>query len=87
MEISLFDIIKKSRKYRQTFNSSIDNVTDNIPMHFAKIYENLYNSVEDKDDLRIVEENINSHINTVSIRYIDYITKEVLTTTLKKVKP
>ena len=86
-EENLYDKIKKSRICRQTFASSIDNVTENIPMHFAEIYENLYNSVEDKDDLRIVEKYINSHINTVSLRYVNCITKEVLTTASKKVKP
>jgi hypothetical protein len=84
---NIFDEVKKSRRCQQTFAPSIDNITENIPMHFAKIYKNLYNSVEDQDDLRIVEEKIKTNINTMSLQHIDLITKEVLTNASSKLKP
>ena len=73
---NIFDEVKKSRKSQQTFATSIDNVTENIPRHFATVYKNLYNSVDDHDSLKIVEESIKTNI-CMSLGHIDLITKEV----------
>ena len=83
---NIFDEVQKSRKSQQTFATSIDNVTDNIPMHFATVYKNLYNSVDDHDNLKILEESIQTDIG-MSLEHIDLITKKVLTSASMKLKP
>ena len=47
-------------------------------MHFATVYKNLYNSVDDHDNLKILEESIQTDIG-MSLEHIDLITKKVLT--------
>ena len=83
---NIFDEVKKSRKSQQTFATSIGNVTDNIPRHFATVYKNLYNSVDDHDNLKILEESIQTDIG-MSLEHIDLIIKEVLTSASMKLKP
>ena len=84
---NIFDEIRKSRKNRPTFASSIDKVTENIPMHFAKIYENLYNSVEDQENMRLVENCVKADINCTSLKDIDCINGKVFADASRKLKP
>ena len=72
--------VKKSRKSQQTFATSIDNVTDNIPRQFATVY------VDDHDNLKIVDESLQTDIG-MSLEHIDLITKKVLTSASMKLKP
>ena len=84
---NIFDEIRKSRKCRPSFATSIDNVTEDIPLHFAEIYDNLYNSVEDQESMKQVEENVKADIDFNSFSHIDRITKKVLVDASRKLKP
>ena len=66
----IFDEVKKSRKCISSSVTSIDNVTEDIPSHFAKLYENLYNSVDDDEDLRKLEQKISSNTGCPKKNYL-----------------
>ena len=53
-ESDIFDEIRKLRKSDHISVASIDGVKDNVQEHFATIYKNLYNSVEDKEDVKVL---------------------------------
>ena len=59
------------------------NVTNNIQMHFAKVYKNLYNSVDDQYNLRR-RKKISKPIST---DLKGSLTKEALTSTSIKLNP
>ena len=68
------DIFKEIRKMRKC-NSSMDGKSEKIPEHFRTIYETLYNSVDDNEELENikveVEDRINlSHIHDVKLLLI-----------------
>ena len=83
---NIFDEVKKSRKCISSSVTSIDNVTEDIPSHFAKLYENLYNSVDDDEDLRKLEQKISSNINNTSVQCVERVTEQVLAEASKKLK-
>ena len=60
---NIFDEILRQRKCKQTFATSIDGCTENIPSYLASNYRNLYNSVDDKCNLSIMEECITRKIS------------------------
>ena len=87
-EENIFDKIRKSRKYHENLTTSIDGISGNdIPKHFAGIYKDLYNSVDDQEQLRIVEEDVQADINNTALDHIDDITADVLTMSSMKLKP
>ena len=51
----LFDAIKRQRKCKPTFVTTIDGHTEDIPGHLATTYEKLYNSANDEEVLSLVE--------------------------------
>ena len=69
-DLNIFDEIKKLRKCKSDQANSIDGRTVNVENHFADIYENLYTSVNDTNELKIIshqlEENIN-HLNLMDV--------------------
>ena len=57
---NIFDEIRRQRKCKQTFAASIDGCTENIPSYLASNYSNIYNCVDDKCNLSIMEERPNT---------------------------
>ena len=47
----IFTEIRKLRRSSPTVVNAIDGVTEDLPNHFAKIHNTLYNSVNDTDSL------------------------------------
>ena len=83
------DIFKEIRKIRKTppdMSSMIDGVTRNIESHFAKVYEKLYNSVEDAEKLASLLERLNSNINSDSLKVIEKIKPELIRLAISKLK-
>ena len=75
------DLFKEIRKMRRSDNSvanKIDGTSDNIPDHFAKIYSNLFNSVDDKENLVQVKKTIDMGIGSESIKYVEKITPNLV---------
>ena len=58
----IFKEIKIMRNNKQSFPNNLDGKDENIPQYFANKYENFYNSVDDSNDLLIVEESISQRI-------------------------
>ena len=72
----IFAEIKKFRRKCSTFSSRIDDEvgSKNIATHFAGIYSQLYNKVDNGDKLEDISDRINSGINDISkaqLRRID----------------
>ena len=85
------DIFAEIRKFRgksTTFSSRIDDEvgSKNIASHFAGIYSDLYNRVENGAVLDQVSERINSGINTTSKAQLDRIDENLIKSALKKMK-
>ena len=84
---NIFDAIKKKRKCRQTPASSMDGQNENIPEYLASKYKNLYNAVDDKENLTQLEVDLDDDINQQSLSYVDRINPGVLKQCAKKLKP
>ena len=51
---NLFEEIKTMRKTHSRAAKSIDGVSNNIPNHFRNIYNELYNRVNDINDVELI---------------------------------
>ena len=56
----------------------MDGKEDKISDHFANIYENLYNSVNDDDDLNIIKDEVEKKISYSSIDDIEKVTPKIV---------
>ena len=83
----IFGEIKIMRNNKLSFPNNIDGKDENIPQYFANKYENLYNSVDDSNDLLIVEENISQRIKNTDICEVLKITPTLVKEASKKLKP
>ena len=83
----LFREIKIMRNNKQSFPNAIDGKDENIPQYFANKYENLYNSVDESNELLIVEESISQRIKNTDICEVLKITPTLIKEAAKKVKP
>ena len=59
----VFKEIKKIRQHKPTVATSMDKVNENIPNHFKEIYENLYNSVDDRKEMIELNNHVEANIN------------------------
>ena len=50
-----FQQIRNMCKCDEEFADDIDGVTDDIPDHFAAIYRELFSSVNDEDEIKIIK--------------------------------
>ena len=83
----LFREIKIMRNNKQSFPNAIDGEDENMPQYFANKCENLYNSVDDSNDLLIVEESISQRIKNTDICEVLKITPTLIKEASKKLKP
>ena len=85
------DIFKEIRKQRACKNScptSIDGRSKEIPDYLAGRYEQLYNQVDDRENLLALESDLATKIDDNSLRFADMITTEVVkNAVLNKLKP
>ena len=73
------------RKGNQEFAG--DGVTDDIPDHFAAIYRELFSSVSDDDEIKIIKKDIEDRISTCNIQDVEKINSPCVKRALKKLKP
>ena len=85
--IDLHSEIKKMRRSKATTANTIDEKTDNIEEHFAGLYETLYNSVDDYDDLIKVSEILESKIDSASNSEVVKVTPTLISEAVKHIKP
>ena len=72
-EGNLFDEIKKMRKSKPVVANCIDGESKEIPEHFAGIYKDLFNSVNDQDELFKVKTELQEMIGNCSLQDVDKI--------------
>ena len=72
----LFDEIKKMRKTKVVVADKIDGVTKEIPNHFGNIYEELFNSVKDGEEVKLITEEVDRKITVESLSDVNKVTIE-----------
>ena len=75
------DIFHEIRKLRNSSNTTgrvIDGVSENIPTHFADIYNKLYNSVDDQEDFHKLYKKLNNMISSLSLHNVSKVTPSVI---------
>ena len=83
---NIFKEIRKLRKTAPTVSSMIDGVTNNIETHFANVYEKLYNSIDDKENLTTVLQHLNTKIDCESVTKVEQITPILVKEAISKLK-
>ena len=53
-EVDIFHELKKLRKIKDMVPITIDGTKDNITGHFANVYERIYNSLDDEEEMAIL---------------------------------
>ena len=86
---NIVDEIRKLRGKPGIVPSRIDTKvgSQDISNHFAGIYSNLYNNVENGPKLDLIGETINQNIYTDSDYHLDRINEKLICDALKKLKP
>ena len=77
-ESDIFVEIKKLRKPENISVTSIDGVNKNVEDHFANIYKDLFNSVDDKEDLKSIYKTVDEKIDINSVIDVDKVTPAVV---------
>ena len=74
----IFKEIKKLRKSKPNVATSMDGEKEDIPGHFKNIFEDVYNSANDQDDLKKVLIEVEAKISETSLSDVDLVTPEVV---------
>ena len=75
---NIFDEIKKIRQHSHAVATTMDGVKEDIPNHFKGIYENLYNSVDDMEEMIELKEHVEDSINHSQMYEVYKVTPEVV---------
>ena len=82
----IFKEVRKMRKIPPTVSSMIDGVTVNIETHFANVYDKLYNSIDDNENLTTVLRHLNTKIDSKSMIEVEKITPALIKEAINKLK-
>ena len=83
----LFKEIKKMRKSKKPCSDTIDGVSDDIPGHFKSIYEDLYNCVEDADEISDIKFAVENKITKEALKHAKKVTPEEVKKASASLKP
>ena len=83
----LFKEIKHMRKTKTVCADSMDGEHDDIPGHFRNIYRNLYNSVNDAEDVKDIRKEVETKINEASIEDVEKVTPDEVRKAAERLKP
>ena len=86
-ENGIFSEMKSMRRNKSTYPNAIDGKTDKIPAQFACKYNNLYNSINDENDLRTIKDVVCRKLVTADISEIEKVTPNLLREASKKLRP
>ena len=81
-----FSEIKSMRKCSRSTPDVMDGQSDGIPQLFAKKYEELYNSVDDKENLDRLREDIEKNVQSKDSYEVEKITGDVVKEASKRLK-
>ena len=82
----IFEEIKKMRRSKPVVATSMDGKKDDIPGHFKTIYSQLYNSVDDHEDLQTLKESVERAVNVDSLDDVRKVTPEKVKEAAEKLK-
>lgn len=85
-DIDLFKEIKKARATHSEAVTKIDGSTD-VENTFGRVYSDLYNKTDDKENLNKVFTEVNANIDNTAWKAIIKIDKNLIKEALKKIKP
>ena len=74
----IFTEIKKMRQHKPAAATSMDGVQDDIPNHFKGIYEALYNSVDDMEEMLELKNDVENKMNHSQMNEVLKVTPEVI---------
>ena len=74
----IFKEIKKLRATKPTVAASMDGVQNDVSGHFKNIYSELYNSVNDREDLIKIADETETKVNFLSLMDVDKVTPDVI---------
>ena len=83
----LFKEIKEMRKTKKVVANTIDGVSKNIPEHFKNIYSELFNSVDDVENMAKLSELIENKVAPENIKDIEKVTPRIVKEAADKLKP
>ena len=75
-----------SKKPRRLADPGMDGVKENISDHFKGIYENLYNSVDDMDEMTELNDYVEANINHAELFEVNKVTPDVIKEAAKNLK-
>ena len=79
--------IKSLRRSKPKVAESIDGVHNNLPDHFGSIYKELYNSVNDGEEVKLINQEVESKLKAKHLEDIDNVTAEEVKKAASKLKP
>ena len=79
---NLYDEIRRQRKCKQTFTSTIYGQTDDIPG-----YKSLYNSIGDISNLSLLEDSLECEIDERNLKDVNLITTDMLKSAMQRLTP
>ena len=82
----IFKEIKKMRNYKPTVAVSMDGEKDNIANHFKDIYDDLYNSVDDLNNMFELKNEIEDQINISQLTEVSKVTPDIVKKAANKLK-
>ena len=83
----LFQEIKAMRRTKPKLPDSIDGVSEDISGHFSNIYSELYNCVDDGDEVKKICEDIENKLNLMHLSDIEKVTPDEIRKASAKLKP
>ena len=86
-EGDLFREIKTRRKVKTVHADKIDSVSEDIPNHFRSIYSDLYNSVNDGEEVQKISDEVDKNISKESMLDVNRVTTEEVKKAAAALKP
>ena len=83
---NIFDELRKIRKVKKHVPHTMDGKT-NVSETFANVYQNLYNSAGDKEEISKLLVQVNEHIGDLSISDVNMVSSEIVRKAANQVKP
>ena len=74
---NIFDELRKIRKAKKHVPHTMDGKT-NVSETFANVYQNLYNSAGDKEEISKLLVQVNEHIGDLSISDVNMVSSEIV---------
>ena len=82
----IFKEVKSLRNTRQVVANTMDGVVEGIPEHFRTIYSDLYNSVEDRENMTRLSTDVEQRVGDFSLQDVAKVTPDLVKEAASKLK-